>query len=217
MTDVDVLVPVMHRPQNAAPFMESLRASGADVHVWAIVNHEDPDTCKAWIDAGGFVLETDTVTFAAKVNYAYRHTNSPWIFLVGDDVAFHPGWLATALAAAGSQYNVIGTNDLGTMRVQRGEHATHMLVRRSYIDTVGASWDGPGVVCHEGFAHWYVDDEIVTAAKQRHVWVSATTSIVEHRHPYFGKATMDDVYVLGQANAQRDWVVFADRKRQFAH
>ena len=54
-------------------------------------------------------------------------------------------------------------------RVISGEHGTHLLIRRSYIDEVGASWgtDGkgtPGEVCHDGYTHMYVDDEIVTAA-----------------------------------------------------
>ena len=58
-------------------------------------------------------------------------------------------------------------------------------------------------------------DEIVTAAKQRGVWMSAPGSIVEHNHPAWGKAPDDDVYRKGQANAQRDQATF--RKRVKAH
>jgi hypothetical protein len=114
--------------------------------------------------------------------------DAPWIFITGDDVRFHPGWLDHAQhIAALTGAHVVGTNDWGNPRVMAGEHGTHLLIRRSYIEEQGASWDGPGVVCHEGYRHNYVDDEIVTVAKQRGVWVSAPGSVVEHFHPMLGQ------------------------------
>jgi hypothetical protein len=110
---------------------------------------------------------------------------------------------------------VVGTNDLGNPRVLAGEHATHLLIRRSYVDEQGASWDGPGVVAHEGYRHWYVDDEIVTSAKQRGVWQMALGSVVEHFHPLFGKAEQDDVYRLGQSFAQTDRATFLERSEKY--
>jgi len=71
-------------------------------------------------------------------------------------------------------------------------------------------------VCHEGYRHWYVDDEIVTAAKERGVWQAALGSIVEHMHPMFGKAADDDVYTAGQAHAQQDRVTFQRRLKAHA-
>jgi hypothetical protein len=47
---------------------------------------------------------------------------------------------------------------------------------------VGASWDGPGIVCHEGYRHWFVDDEITVAAQLRGVFQAALGSHVEHLH-----------------------------------
>jgi hypothetical protein len=152
-------------------------------------------------------------TFAEKVNHGYAKTAEPWLFLVGDDVRFHPGWLDHAQAVAGDQFHVIGTNDLGNPRVTSGEHATHLLVRRSYVDEFGASWDGPGVVAHEGYRHWFVDDEIVAAAKQRGVWAMALASSVEHLHPNWGKAEPDEVYELGASRAQADRKTFKARLR----
>ncbi len=91
--------------------------------------------------------------------------------------------------------DVVGTNDLLNPRVMRGEHATHMLIRRSYIDEIGSSWDGPGIVAHEGYHHWYVDDEIVMAAKLRGRFQAAVGSHVQHFHPMGGKVPDDEVYV----------------------
>lgn len=213
---VDVIVPVLGRPQNADPFMRSLRASTGLATVYAVAGPEEPAeshqaTKNAWQDAGAQVLTCGGVTFAEKVNVGYQQTASPWIFIVGDDVRFQPGWLDHAQAVAGDQYHVIGTNDLGNPRVINGDHATHMLIRRSYVDETGASWDGPRLVAHEGYRHWFVDDEIVNAAKQRDVWAMALGSVVEHLHPAWGKAEHDDVYQLGTSQAEKDRLRFEKR------
>lgn len=210
-----VIVPVMRRPDNAAPFMASLRASTGLARVYAVADADDVDTIKAWQDAGAHVLSapwTEPGTFAEKVNAGYRMTGEPWLFLVGDDVRFHPGWLDRAqYVASTTGAQVVGTNDLGNHNVRRGEHATHWLIAREYIDQQGASWDGPGVVAHEGYHHWCIDDEIVTAAKQRGVWAAAVDSIVEHLHPYFGKADVDEVYERGQRHSDEDQALFKAR------
>ena len=206
-----VIVPVLNRPQNAERFMASLRASTGMAAVYAVANADDHETIKAWDAAGATVLYAEGVSFAAKVNEGYRQTTEPWLFLVGDDVRFHPGWLDHAQATAGDDFDVIGTNDLGNPRVMRGEHATHMLIRRSHADRVGASWDGPGVVCHEGYRHWFVDDEVVTAARQRGVFAFAPGSVVEHLHPNWGKGEEDETYRLGQSHVDKDRATFAKR------
>jgi hypothetical protein len=199
--------------------MASLRASlspaGPTARVYAIGQEDDPDTRAAWLAAGASVLDAPGSTFAVKVNHGYRSTGEPWLFLVGDDVRFQPRWLANAQLVAGDRWQVVGTNDRSNPRVIKGEHGTHLLVRRSYVDQVGASWDGPGVVAHEAYRHQFVDDEIVLAAQQRGVWVSASSAVVAHLHPINGRADWDEVYELGQAHVAADRELFA--KRLAAH
>ncbi|HWB37487.1 MAG TPA: hypothetical protein VHA75_15835 [Rugosimonospora sp.] len=207
-----VLVPVMRRPRNAAPFMTSLRASTGLAKCYAVAHDDDRETIAAWLSAGAEVLSGDVTTFAEKVNFGYRHTSEPWMLLVGDDVRFRSAWLDHAQHVAESfGADVVGTNDLANPAVIAGDHAVHPLIRRAYVDRMGASWDGPGVVAHEGYRHWFVDNEIVTAAKQRGVWQMALGSIVEHLHPYVGKADHDEVYALGESSAERDREVFEQR------
>lgn len=219
---VAVIVPVLGRPEHAEPFMRSLRASTGLATAYAVVERDDLEAAEAWRTAGAELLWGDDEfidgaghaahTFAEKCNLAYRQTLEPWLLLVGSDVKFHPGWLDHALHVADTLGgSVIGTNDLGNPRVMAGDHAVHPLVRRSYVDEVGASWDGPKVVAHEGYRHWFVDDELVTAAKQRGVWQMALGSVVEHLHPIFGKGEQDDVYELGQGFAERDKALFLER------
>jgi hypothetical protein len=211
-----VIVPVLGRPQNAAPFMASLKESGADLAtVYAVADDDDEETRMAWLAAGAKVLdftdEGQPGTFAEKVNAGYRRTHEPWLFLAGDDVRFASGWLDHAQAAARDGFDVIGTNDLHNPRVTAGEHGTHLLIRRSYVDEQGASWDGPKVVAHEGYRHWWVDDEIVFVAKQRGTWTSAPRSVVEHLHPLWGNATDDETYRLGRSSAEQDRALFEER------
>jgi glycosyltransferase involved in cell wall biosynthesis len=209
-----VIVPVMQRPQNAKPFMESLRASTGLATVYVLADAGDVDTKEAWRAAGADEVRTGThETFAKKVNEGYRISSEPWLFLAGDDVRFHAGWLDYAQAVANDHpfIDVVGTNDLANPRVLSGQHATHMLIRRSYIDEQGASWDGPKTVCHEGYRHWYVDNEIVAAAQQRQVWAMALGSRVEHRHPLFGTADNDTVYELGQSHQKQDYALWRQR------
>jgi hypothetical protein len=211
-----VVVPVLHRPQNAEPFMRSLRATTGLATACAVHSEDDHDTAQAWRAAGAEMVHSGHAeTFAEKVNLGLRRTTEPWLFLVGDDVRFHPGWLDHAQQTAGDRYHVVGTNDLFNPRVTGGEHATHLLIRRKYIDGMGASWDGPGVVAHEGYRHWYVDDEIVTAAKQRGVWAPALRSKVEHLHPLAGKANTDEVYELGARHADEDRALFEQRCKEY--
>jgi hypothetical protein len=213
---VDVIVPVLHRPQNVKTLMESLTASTGLADAWFICEPGDAEEIAEVQKHNGYVMEQPG-TFAEKVNWAYAKLTSkpraPWILLVGDDVRFRPGWLDQAMEVA-RRYNgeVIGTNDLANSRVMRGEHATHMLIRRDYIDKVGASWDGPGIVCHP-YRHWFVDDEIVCAAKQRGVFQSALGSQVEHLHPIAGKAAEDEVYRKGQEHTKEDQAEFEARAR----
>jgi len=216
---VAILVPVVKRPHHAEPFMASLRRSALP-NAWAvypICDRGDTAAIDAWTAHAGAVLLGDFPTwpgtFAEKVNFGYRSTAEPWLFLVGSDVVFQPGWLAAALAVAEQTgARVVGTNDRGNSAVMAGEHATHMLIGRDYVDTEGASWDGPGVVCHEGYSHCYVDNEIVAVAKQRGTWASARDSVVEHLHPAFGKAAPDDVYELGDRNRIFDGGTFRHRE-----
>lgn len=210
--EVAVIVPVLRRPENAAPFMTSLRASTGLATVYAVADDDDPQTAEAWAAAGAQVIVGNAVTFARKANLGCAKTSEPWLFLAGDDAKFHAGWLDHAQHVADIlDASVVGTNDLGNPRVLAGDHATHLLVRRSYVDEVGASWDGPGVVAHEGYRHWYVDDEIVTAAKQRGVWQMALGSVVEHLHPAWSKGADDEVYALGQASAAEDGELYRSR------
>lgn len=209
-----VLVPTMDRPENIERFMTSLRATTALATAYAILHRDDPSV-DAWRAAGAEIIVGDCRTFMEKVNYGYRLTHEPWLFLTGDDVRFHPGWLDHAQFVAKSERkSVVGTNDMANPRVMNGEHAVHWLISREYVNQVGASWDGPGIIAHEGYRYWYSDDEIVTAAKQRNEWAMALGSLVEHFHPAFGTAPDHKTYQVGRPHTEADRKLFEKRLRR---
>jgi hypothetical protein len=208
---VDVLVPVLHRPWQAASFMKSLDEPRARVCV--IAEPDDGDTITAWIQAGAYVLVHPTAhTFAEKINAGFNDTSAPWVLLVGDDARFTPGWLDAALSVTGE---VIGTTDEKNPRVVKGSHSCHPMISRKYVEVLGASWDLPGLVCHEGYRHNYVDDEIVDVAKQRGVWVMSP-AVIHHLHPVWGTAQNDGTYRHGQESADQDRALYKRRKAVYA-
>ena len=232
---LDLFVPVLGRPQRAAPFMESLDASQpGDVRVTVVVSSWDHETLEAWMEVRRsfpcgpwlhgrlaiYMLEAEPGSFAQKCNAALALTGeptmpepAPWVMLCGDDVAFHRGWLAAALAA-GAQRGVcvVGTNTAGPIP---DGGTPHPLLRRSYIDEQGASWDGPGSLCHEGYRHNFVDVEIATIAKDRGVWADAPQSIVEHLCHYQGKADVDPTYQISADTVEADRALWNFRSAHY--
>jgi hypothetical protein len=228
---IDILVPVLGRPQNAEPFLRSLAESdpGA-VRVLAVPNADDTATHYAWVETAEThewpfpvlvpVYPKEPGSFAQKCNAAARLSGlpgndpAPWVFLVGDDVKFHPGWAAAALAA-GARPNVcvVGVNSAGPLN---DGSTPHQLVRRSYIADPGASWDGPGSLCHEGYRHNFVDVELAALAQERGVWVDAPDAVVEHLCVYQGKAPMDATYQISSDSVDADRALWMFRSQHFA-
>lgn len=202
---VVILVPVMNRPQRAAPLVESIRATSDSLVVFLVgaSDRRERHAIHRVIERFAFVEEVVVPfqqlpgDYARKINHGVDITTEEWIFQGADDLCFHDGWLPAALAIAeSSERRVIGTNDLCNPRVIRGAHSTHSLVHRSYVDEVGTV-DEPGKLLHDGYFHNFCDDELVTTALFRGEFISAKASHVEHLHPNCGGAVMDATYERG--------------------
>lgn len=217
MADVVVLVPVLRRPQRAAMLVRSFEAATpADVGRLLFICTEGDDDEIAAVEkteADFIVLpgERQAGDWSRKINYGYRSTNEPLMLLGGDDLHFHPGWYQAVAAKSADGFGVIGTQDLGSPRVIAGTHATHPVVARWYADMFGTV-DGPGQVVCEKYGHQFVDDELVETAKLRGQWTFAPDAVVEHRHPSWLKATIDDTYVLGRSTFDEDRRIYRTRR-----
>lgn len=215
-----VLCPVLNRPDNVRPLVESFRQSTreGEALLYFIVDLDDTkqrEAVEAAVNNSPEYVRMVTAetgpSFAQKLNDGLRATTEPWLLVIGDDVRFHDGWL-DATRKVSDRFDVIGTNDTAgpvkNPKVASGAHADHFFVRRAYVDEHGACLDGPGILAPEAYKHWYTDMEIVGLAKARGVFTPCFESIVEHLQPgYDGREDLrqaDPTYMLAVANAETD-------------
>jgi glycosyltransferase involved in cell wall biosynthesis len=217
-----VLIPVLDRPHRARPVVSSI-VETSDASVLFVATAGDRDELRAIRsvqrkhDRVGLLLVEPHPhgDYARKINAGVRATSEEWVFQGADDLVFHPGWLDEALLAAEiNRARVIGTQDLCNPRTRTGRHSTHSLVARSYVEEIGTV-DEPGKLLHEGYAHGFVDDELVYTAKRRGEFAFAPRSIVEHLHPTRKTAAMDATYekATDRRNHARDRAMFGTRRR----
>jgi glycosyltransferase involved in cell wall biosynthesis len=208
---ISILIPVLGRPESAAPVSTSIHEHTVVEHEIVFLvsrgDHKQLSACKA---TGERVIlvewEAGAGDYARKMNRGYQQTDSEFMLLAADDLRFHSGWDKEVLHVAQvTQAAVIGTNDMGNPEVVRKQlFSTHPLVRRSYIDEQGGSADGPGVLCHEGYDHNFVDRELWDVAESRQLTAFAADAKVEHLHPHWGKGKLDRTYKKGLAEFHDD-------------
>lgn len=222
---IDVIVPVLNRPQNAQPLVDSIqKATTVPFTITFMCSPGDLEEQAACIHTTANVRTVDWEPgpgdASRKWNLGYTMGHHPFVLIAADDLEFEPGWDVAVLKQADrSGAGVIGTNDQANPLVIRGKHSTHPVVRRTYIDTVGGTWhDGPGTVFHLGYSHQFVETELVNAAMQRKEWAFAMTSIVRHMHPIYphrgrNKTPMDDTYKIAMADGRADALLYKEREK----
>lgn len=213
---IDVIVPVLGRPGNAQPLVDSLTASGADADLHFICTAGDKAQIAACEATGADTVIVDWAAgpgdFAKKINYGFRLTAADLFFMGADDLDFHPRWDVIATRMMRGQIGVVATNDKANRQVMRGEFGTHCLISREYINEVGGTADGvPGVVLHEGYDHNFVDRELCDVARSRRRFAFASQAIVKHRHPLWRTAQWDRTYRRGMSRFREDQVLHRER------
>lgn len=224
MSRVAVIVPVLGRPQNAAPLVESLAASTDRAELIFVVSEGDWAQQDECYRLGNIYPERLTTLgvpanrsgdYAKKIQCGYDWSfTTPLVLLAADDLRFQPGWLE-AVEKIADEYDVgvIGTNDNANPSVKAGRHSTHPVVRRCYIDQYGGSVGEPGQVYHEGYDHQYVDNELVATAMARGCYAHAHDAGVHHLHPLYDRTVRrDPTYDKGQAKGAEDRRLFESRR-----
>lgn len=217
MSEIAVIVPVLARPANARPLVDSFLASDADAELWFVASPGDTGQLDACYATGQATLvatwEPGPGDYAAKIQRGFDLTRAPFVLLGADDLRFHPGWDRALLAVAREfDVGVVGTNDLGNSAVVAGRHSTHPLVARCYIDQYGGAFGEPRQVYHAGYSHQFVDVELVELAKHRGCYAHCPDAVVEHLHPLWRKGEMDATYRKGQADGAADRRLFEQRQ-----
>lgn len=213
---IDILIPVLGRPQRVQPLLENIaQATSVPHRVLFLSSVGDSEEIAALEQAGAehipFEWPPAKGQYARKINLGYQASGHPWLLLGADDVFFHPGWDELALKAAGEDFQVVSLNDRANYFVRQGLLATHSLVRRTYIEEQGASLDGPESIYHPGYSHNFCDCELSVLARQRKVFVFERGAILEHLHPAFGRAPQDTTYEIGFKDFYADRALFCKR------
>ena len=199
---VAVLIPLM-RPHRIAGLVQNIRETTPDCHIVVIATGECAEASR---HLGVSLIEDSGGTWAQRINAGFTVTTEPYIFTGADDLLFHSGWIEAAMEVMKTLDGVLAVNDLYNTA------GVHYLMARSYIDTLGGCVGEPGVVCHEGYRHSYVDDEIRATAQFHERWGGVVqNSVVEHMHPGAGKSSLDEIYAMGEASMDQGKVLFASR------
>jgi hypothetical protein len=213
---IDILIPVLRRPENAQRVVDSIRASTmSEYRILFICSPRDIPQINACSQTGAQVLLTDwnpgSGDYARKINLGFAQGDSEWVFQGADDVIFHPNWDVAAIWASRNGKRVIGTNDLHNPSVKKGTHSTHSLIMRSYVEERQATVDESDPVLFEGYDHQYVDLELVTVAKWRKEFQMSKNAIVEHFHPHWGNAESDPTYRKAMRRSVADRNLYRER------
>lgn len=227
--NITALIPVLNRPQNVErlvkSFIDSVPIDRAEMLfiTSASCKEEIDEINKISNKAISLAIVPDDIMSWAKrinwgINYSQDNTHfsekSTWVLCGADDIIFHKGWFEVAEESSQNFNGILGTNDLGNHACIVGEHTTHPIVSRNYIQEYGTI-DEPNKLLHEGYIHNFVDVEMVSTAKQRNCWKGMTTCIIEHMHPAWKKAEWDPVYQRGQDNLGHDRQLWITRSAKF--
>lgn len=216
---IDVLIPTLGRPDRLPALAENIaEATAHHGTTWFIIEAHDVDSYEVIRSLERFravpLINQGPPSYAGAINTGYRASSNPWLFAGADDLRFHPAWDRRALdvAFADDGIAVIGTNDLLNPYVAQGLHATHYLVRRSYLDEVGGQIDaGPGSFLNEVYGHNWVDTEFVGTARHRGVFRPCLESVVEHLHWSAGRMEQDATSAKTWAHVGEDEALFRSR------
>lgn len=205
-----IIVPVLNRPRNVKPLLDSIRVSTPEpFRVLFVCDPGDIAEQDAIAKEGGWMISPGG-TYSEKINAGCRATNEPLVMLAADDLRFLRGWLEAAKHEIDRGAQVVGVNDMIRRRPHRRQHATHFLITREYAQR--PCIDGSPGPMSVAYLHTHTDDELIATATKRGVYRYAPASRVRHLHPDMRTAPDDSTYRKGRASFERDRATF--RKRQ---
>lgn len=215
MAGVVILTPVLRRPHRVAPLLDSIERATPEAHVLFLCDPDDTAEQEAIVAARRgrrlrIEMQAPGGNYAHKINEGVRLSTEPLIFMGADDLEYHPGWFAAACGLL-DRASVIGTNDLCSPRVRRGDHATHSMLTREYAGR--GTIDNPEWVLHEHYPHEYVDDEFVGTARYRGEFAFCAAAVVEHLHPDVGKAPTDELYDARPVRMRKGLRIYRRRRK----
>lgn len=214
---IDILIPTYRRAARIPAIVENVRKTTHHDHdIWFCVEADDHHSVHAAAEAGaGVVINERAQSYSGAINTGYFKTSAEYLFAGADDLRFVQGWDVPLIEMLSNDpwVAVVGTMDSLNPYVNAGSHATHYMVRRSYLDNVGGIVDlGPGSFLFEGYVHNYTDTEFIGTAKMRARFRPCFTSHVPHQHWSKGLSPVDSITDRANAALQQDFDLYNSRR-----
>lgn len=150
--------------------------------------------------------------FARKTTLGIAETRDHWLFFGATDLLFTADWdrqMLHTYEETGAR--VIGCRDGANPLVDRGRHFTHVLVHRSYVADHPV-YDEPGAFYSSAYDHQSVDVEAFEQATELGEFAFCAQALVQHNHPFFGGAEMDETYEKALAKGREDRRLYLRRR-----
>jgi hypothetical protein len=151
-------------------------------------------------EAGSTAVEGWNLAYRAVANFGH------WFVLGADDLIRDPGWLDEPLKIIhqSERVEVIGLNDGHT---DLNQYAPHYMVNTWFcLDALGDHLVPPM------YKSWWFDREVCEIARQRGVYSPAWNASVEHTHPDWQTAAVDDTYSQAKPLHDVDRAVYLRRQ-----
>lgn len=150
------------------------------------------DLVSMWYDSDRLIVLVKRPPGSTAVdgwNRAYKAVRSvaDWFVLGADDQVYQSGWAQAALSLIhDTGALVVGLNDGHTDIDQYGPH---YMIHRSFIDDELGGYMVPPV-----YQSWWFDREVCERAQRRGVYAAGWGVHVDHTHPDWHTAPMDETY-----------------------
>lgn len=194
MVSLVIVIPTRGRHHRLAQLAQEFAANTPPHRMLFVVDLDDVRTQQTARNLGTVVKVPSRCGYPTAVNAGIAASMEPYILVGADDIRPHRGWFERAKSHCSDEVGFVSLNDLGNEDVMAGIHATIPLVSRWYIDKYGPLYD-------EAFYHNGCDRDASFKAQDRGAFAYAPDAIVEHLHPNYGKAELDDTYRDGAFDA----------------
>ena len=190
------------RPSNCARFIQLWHDTAASTPVYLRLDLCDPDlsqlTALPWPKQFTVVVGPRARLTAACNEMFEVHPNEPWYGLLADDlIPGSPHW-DQLLATAAAPNRISYAPDQTALKYNRFS-MSHPCVGGDLVRLVG--YFGPTVLQHFGISTFW------QTIHHQLGWDGAVPdAVLDHAHPAYSKADMDDTYRSSQANKQDDLV-----------
>lgn len=213
---IAILIPTYGRSDRISRVVKNIHDNTTVSHrVYFIVESQDIASQKAIELINEQFIINIGLQYVGAINTGYRSTDEPFILCAADDLDFKKGWDIELLSMFDDpELGVSGAMDSWEIS-QSGFHASHLFIRRSYIQQYSGVEDEKDVIYSSKYIHTMCDIETEQTAIKRGAFKVCKTARIEHNHWFNGKATKDITYERCQASSDRDKQVYDARRQKF--